>query len=479
MPITSLCYIVLSVVSIFIFYLLNPKYRLLFLAILSSVFIASYSYVLLGYILIYSVINYYLGILIHVSRFKKALFRIGIIINLSQLLILRYASFAIDPIFEAINSTIVISKLSEIIVPLGISYFSLQAIGYLINIKMGWEKPEKCFLNFLLYIIFFPKFISGPVERSNHFLPQLKTAKEFDEERVAAGIRIMLFGLFKKIAIANQLAPFITNSYQNINSTEASYLWILVLLQPLYLYFDFSGYTDIAIGFSKTLGIDLLPNFNKPFFSENMSIFWKRFHISLSSWFNDYIFKQTSFKRRRWGVYASAYAVFLTFFMFGIWHGAGWNFMILGLLQALAINYEFFSRKWRIVLFSKMPAFLRTNLSRLITYCFYAGSLVFFFSPDIQTSLNLFSRLLPVTGSLSSILLVIRVIPLSAIILLVLYLLIEYLSCDFLAVYIKIKSFWEGGKFMNKLFRWSVYFTMISMLIVLGSEVQQFIYAQF
>ena len=128
-------------------------------------------------------------------------------------------------------------------------------------------------------------------------------------------------------------------------------LWILLLLVPIYLYFDFSGYTDIAIGFAKVFGIDLLPNFNRPFFSENMTSFWRRFHMSLSLWFNDYIFKQTSFRYRKWGIFASVFAVFITWMLFGIWHGAGWIFMLLGFLQAVAIYYEVFTRKIRFKFF--------------------------------------------------------------------------------------------------------------------------------
>ena len=204
--------------------------------------------------------------------------------------------FRSDPVFEALNSTIAVSKLSEIIVPLGISYFTLQGIGYLINVKMGWEKPEKNFLIFLLYIIFYPKFLSGPVERSNHILPQLKQLTGFNDQQVSDGLRLALIGFFKKVAIANQIAPYTVGSYENINFADGSTSWLIFIIQPLYLYFDFSGYTDMARGVAKTFGIELLPNFNRPFFADNVTNFWKRFHISLSSWFNDYVFKQTSFK---------------------------------------------------------------------------------------------------------------------------------------------------------------------------------------
>ena len=130
---------------------------------------------------------------------------------------------------------------------------------------MGWENPEKDFLSFLLYITFFPKFLSGPLERSNHFLPQIKAEKTFEGHQVSEGMKIALIGFFKKIAIANQIAPYVLSTFNDLNSANGPWLWIMFFIFPLYLYFDFSGYTDIAIGISKTLGIDLLPNFNRPF----------------------------------------------------------------------------------------------------------------------------------------------------------------------------------------------------------------------
>jgi len=269
----------------------------------------------------------------------------------------------------------------------------MQGIGYLVNVKMGWEKPETRFPDFFLYIAFYPKFLSGPIERSNHFLPQLKVNKVFNEENVSAGLKIALWGFFKKAVIANQLATTVVSAYSGIDNAGGLNVLLVVLVQPLYLYFDFSGYTDIAIGFAKTLGINLLPNFNKPFLSENITTLWRRMHMSLSLWFNDYVFKQTSFRLRKWGKYAPVFAVFITFTLFGIWHGAGWTFMIMGFLQALAINYEFFTKKWRVRLFSKMPGSLRIWTGRIFTYLFFGFSHIFFFSPDIKTAFTAFSKL--------------------------------------------------------------------------------------
>lgn len=479
MEITSFKFVFLTIVSFFVFYLLPARYRIGFLVLLSCAFIASLSVFLLIYVLFYALINYYIGLKIPGSDHKLALFRTGLIINISQIVVLKYASFTIDPVIHLFNGNLNVSTLAKIIIPVGISFFTLQGIGYLVNIKMGWEKPEKNFRDFLLYISFFPKFISGPVERSNHFLPQIKAITIFDEQRIISGLRIALFGLFKKVAIANQLAPFVTTTYANLNSTDGSSLWILFFIQPLYLYFDFSGYTDIAIGLSRTFGIELLPNFDRPFLSQNVSTFWKRFHMSLSSWFNDYVFKQTMFKYRRWGIHSSTFAVFVTFLFFGIWHGAGWNFLILGLLQAIAINFEYFTKKFRLRIFSAFPEVIRVWIGRLITYIFYAGSLIFFFSDDLSSVFIFVSGLFKFSASGFILENILKAIPLSVLVFTLIFFLFELIKTDFNYTFNRIESYWFLDRRMNRIFRWAIYSSIISILFVLNNNVHQFIYSQF
>lgn len=477
MNIISLEFAVLSVASIIMFYLLPGRFRVLFLTALSCAFIALMSYPGLIYVSFYAIVNYFLGLRIAESQNRLVPYRVGIIFNLLQLVLLRYSSFAIDPAFKVLGSTLQASLLSEIIIPIGISYFTLQGIGYLINVKMGWEKPERNFMDFFLYIVFYPKFLSGPIERSNHFLPQLKKRGLFDDSKVSLGLRIALFGFFKKIAIANQLAPFVTETYSNLSLADGSSLWLVLILQPVYLYFDFSGYTDIAIGFAKAFGIELLPNFNRPFFSENVTTFWKRFHMSLSLWFNDYIFRQTSFRRRKWGIFASTYAVFVTFTLFGIWHGAGWNFMILGLLQALAINYEFFTRKIRLRLFSLTGDFFRVWAGRTATFLFYAVSLVFFFSPDIESTGLFFSKLFTYDRSILDI--IIQKIPFSSIAFIIILFFTEYIQNDGKLMKEKLDLLWSGEGRKQVIIRWLIYAFTLTAILVLGNKAQQFIYTQF
>lgn len=480
MEIVSLKFAILSVVSIFIYYLLDHKYRAGFLAVLSCGFIASFSYILLIYIIIYALVNYFVGLYLPGLKHKKALFTLGIIFNLTQLIVLRYASFTIDPLFHLCNCNVHVANLYRIFLPIGISYFTLQGIGYLINLKMGWEKPEKQFIPFLLYIIFYPKFLSGPIERSNHFLPQLRSKIEFVEDNVVDGLKIAAFGLFKKAAIADQMALLINSTYANLDKADTSTLWIVLLLQPLYLYFDFSGYTDMAIGLAKTFGIEILPNFNKPFLSQNVTTFWKRFHMSLSSWFNDYVFRQLSFKYRKWGINASVFAMFITWTLFGIWHGAGWNFMFLGVLQAIVLTYEFFTKAWRTKMGNSVPGLLNIWSGRILTYLFYGISLVFFFSPDMSSVSVFFSSLFESGRTFSplnpgQVLALVMSLGFGLI-----FMILEIVQNDFRKVDGAIMSFWNGFDRKHKFFRWVIYFLVVVIIFFSAAEGKaEFVYFRF
>jgi alginate O-acetyltransferase complex protein AlgI len=473
MEITSITLVFSVIISLFVFYLIPGKLRIIFLVVISSLFIASYSLGLMTYVWGYGLVNYLFGIYLFKVKQKKKFLWIGIVFNLLQLILLKYHTFLFDPVFKVagLNSSF-FTQLTDIIVPIGVSFFTLQGIGYLINISKGWEKPETNFFHFLLYIIFFPKFLSGPIERSNQFLPQLKNNFRFDDNHVTNGLWIALFGFFKKIVVANQLGLLVNAAYRNIEHSSSLSLWVILFLQPFYLYFDFSAYTDIAIGFSKAFGINLSQNFKRPFFAENISTFWRRFHMSLTNWFNDYVFRQVSFKLRKWGIYASVFAVFVTFTLFGIWHGAGWNFMALGFIQAVAINYEFFTKKYRIHLFSKVPDLTRIWISRLITFCFFSGSLVFFFSPNLHTTFMYFSQLF---SNFQPFDLHFTKSSMFAIFLLLILIIIELLNNDYLEKYNKIL----GSLIQKRWLRISVYYVLIVLIIkYLGGD-EVFIYQMF
>lgn len=477
MEITSVYFGLLTVISVLIYYRVEHKFRALLLTILSGAFIATYSFNLLLYVIGYSLFNFYIGIKIHEPHNRKLYFNAGIFINILQLALFKYVSFTIGPILHVLNITYDISLISGIIIPVGLSFFTLQGIGYLINIKMGWEKPEKSFVLFFLYIAFFPRFLSGPIDRSNFFLPQLRVNQVFDEKKIIEGLRLVLFGLFKKLAIANQLALVVNDSYYSLNSYDDNSIWVTFIIQPLYLYFDFSGYTDIARGVAWTLGIRLRPNFRQPFMSVNISEFWKRFHISLGSWFQDYVFTRTLFKVRKWRLNPNFVALFLTWMLFGIWHGAGWNFMLLGLLQTIAIYYEYSTKKWRARLFSKLPDFYNRWIGRILTYFFYSISLVFFFATNTSSTLNFFLGLNFRSESLGSNIRVEEFI--LTMIFAICFLVFEVIKNDYCITYTKIEALWFGNTNRNRIFRWTIYFILVTFVIIFSSNGQEFLYFKF
>lgn len=477
MEITSFIFILFSALAIFAYYLLKQKYRVLFLTLLSCGFIATYSHTLLLYVLVYTLINYFIGILLPRSKRKKSLFIFGIVINITQLVLLKYVSFTIGPLFQLLNISWDASAISRLIIPVGVSYFILQGIGYLMNVNLGWEKPERNLLHFLLYNVFFPRFISGPIDRSNRFLPQLREKQAFSKENLTEAFRLVLFGLVKKVVIANQLSTIVFGSFDTANSSESYHLLIAMLAQPLYLYFDFSGYTDIAIGIAKGFGINIPMNFNRPFLAENMTNFWKRFHASLSSWFNDYIFMRTMFKYRKLKQTATTIALFVSWILFGIWHGAGWNFMFLGVLQALAVYYEFRTKRRRFKAFSKLPVFYAKWIGRICTYFFYSFSLVFFFAPDLRSAFLFFARMpqsggpLPESMSDPKFLLVLVFI--------VIVMILEIIKEDFDKASNKFELAWNGQRWVNVGFRWMMYYVMIVLIMMYNTQNMEFVYVQF
>lgn len=377
-------------ITVIIYYLLPARHRWIVLFTGSVLYIGHYSKAFLISASIYTIINYGLGIILgnlQNEKIRKNIYIVSLVINIGQLVFYKYINFLIDNLNE-VASLFGESNFQfiDILVPIGISYYTFQCIGYLVNIYRKIEKPEKHLGYFFIYNMFFPKFLSGPIERSEKFLPQIRSPKPLAPETFRLGLKLIAFGLFKKMVIAERLSIIVNNVYGNLDDYTGFALIVVMLIQAIYIYTDFSGYTDIALGIANLFGISLTDNFNRPFLSKSISEFWRRWHMSLSMWCNDYIFKTIIFKRRRWGKTAAVYGVFVTFFIIGIWHGAKWTFIVLGLLQGIAINYEFFTKRKRLQVGAKLPLWLNKSLSRLFTYIFFGFSLIFFFSHSIQDS---------------------------------------------------------------------------------------------
>ena len=380
-----------------LFFLLPHKFRWLHLLVASCVF---YMYLIPVYILILLftiIIDYIAGIVIEnaTGGKRKAFLVLSLVANIGILAFFKYYNFFaenINALFHAAHSTASIDLL-KIVLPIGLSFHTFQAMSYTIEIYRGEQKAEKHFGIYALYVMFYPQLVAGPIERPQNILHQFHERKHFNYEEAKEGMKMILWGFFKKLVIADRLAVIVNNVYQEPAKFQGLPLAIAIVFFSFQLYCDFSGYSDIALGTAKVMGYDLMNNFNRPFASKSITELWRRWHISLSTWFNDYLFTPTITALRDWGKTAIAFGILLTFFLCGFWHGAAWKFVIFGLLQGIAIVFEFYTRKKRKKLFGKLPDKINGWLSILLTFSYFACTCVFFRARDVKEAFYILSHL--------------------------------------------------------------------------------------
>ena len=330
----SIIYFIFLGTSLLIYYLLPVRFRKVFLIFTSAVF---YMYVKVSYIVLISFIiiaNYLLGIQIQNSlnrNRKKFLLDISLLINLGILIFFKYWNFLISNIFDFLgfihfNKTADIPFV-DVLLPIGLSYYIFQTIGYTLDVYRGSIKAEKRISDFSLFILFFPKLLVGPIERAKHFLPQLKNQIYFNKLNITEGLKLIAWGLFKKLVVADRISIYHTVVINSSEYQSGETILLACILYTFQVYADFSGYTDIAIGSARMFGFDLIENFKRPLLAKSVSDFWRRWHISLSSWVNDYIFNPFVLKNRNWGNWGVFYGLLISFIVIGIWHGAAWNYV--------------------------------------------------------------------------------------------------------------------------------------------------------
>lgn len=402
---TSIEYFIFLVVVLFLYYLTPLRYRNHFLALASMLFYMnlklSYGLIILAIILS----NYFIGPEIWKAQNKKLKTRylyLSLLVNIGILVYFKYWNFLVDnislfPTFLEFKSNYF---LTEIILPLGLSYYIFQTIGYILDIYRGSIKPEKDFIKFSLFTLFFPKLLVGPIERAKNILPQLSEDHLFNNVNIVEGSKIILWGLYKKIVVADRISLYVDAVYSNLPQHNSSSFLFATFLYPIQVYADFSGYTDIAIGTARLFGINLMDNFKQPLFARNVSDFWRRWHISLSSWVNDYIYYPILFKRREWGNIGVFYAVFVSFIIIGIWHGASWNYIVFGVIQAIAIIFEFITRKTRKKISGTIHAYVYNSFSIFFTFLFFAFSLIIFRTTTLSGMLDVVNAIKAGPGKL-------------------------------------------------------------------------------
>ena len=256
--------------------------------------------------------------------------------------------------------------------PLGLSFYTFQALAYLIDIYWEEEEPEDDFSDFLLYMLMFMKFLSGPIERGTDMLPQLKQGKPFNYSLVVRGMKLVAWGMFLKLVIADRIAPSMDMVLDNVRGSSGMQLLVATLVYPIQLYADFAGYTAMAIGFGRMLGFGFHPNFNRPFVSQTTGELWRRWHMTLSYWVRDYVFVPLNASLRRFGRIGIYVALLVTFVAIGVWHGAGWTFACYGLFQGIVIIYETVAKRQRV------GDKVWQTVMIVRTYLLFALSLLFF-----------------------------------------------------------------------------------------------------
>jgi alginate O-acetyltransferase complex protein AlgI len=327
------------VVTLWFFRLKNQQGRIWLLLIASCYFymsfIPQYIYILGGTI----VIDYFAGQLIERSEgwARKNWLVVSLIANVGILAVFKYYNFFIDNIYTGTRffGKPISLPLLKMALPIGLSFHTFQAMSYTIEVYRGKQQAEKNFVTYALYVMFYPQLVAGPIERPQNVLPQLKEFRPYNWDNVKEGIVRMLWGFFKKVVIADRLAMVVDRTFGHTMESSSLALAVGAIFYSFQIYCDFSGYSDIALGAARVMNIKLMENFDQPYLSRNITNFWSRWHISLSSWFRDYVYIPLGGNRK--GEARRKANVFVVFLLSGLWHGANWTFIVWGALHGLLV----------------------------------------------------------------------------------------------------------------------------------------------
>ncbi|MBL6962864.1 MAG: MBOAT family protein [Bacteroidetes bacterium] len=475
------------------FFTLPQRSRWLLLLVASYVFYMFWmpSYALLLFL---STSTVYLTALlmagIHEKKKRKKYLWISVLVNLGLLFFFKYFNLFSDSVIGlfSILGLHLNSPTLSILLPVGISFYTFQALGYSFEVYHGRQKAEAHFGHFALFVSFFPQLVAGPIERSKNLLPQIKSLDaQFEYNRVSSGLKLILWGFFKKVVVADNLGILVNEIYDHPDLYGGLSFAIASILFGFQIYCDFAGYSDIAIGTARIMGVRLMLNFRTPFFSTSVSDFWKRWHISLSTWLRDYLFLPLAWtfskklKKDKYGLLKSnsiiyISAILLTFALTGLWHGAQWTFVLWGLIHALYLLLEFFTKKHRKKLLSFFGISKKSYgikfLSILFTFSLVSFAWIFFRAGSVSEAFHIVSKIFShweyniyplldkgfyVLGGLFSLLLLFIV-----------------------ELFMKNKPFEELFLNRPRFIRWSFYYLLLTLIIFMGyfGDVE-FIYFQF
>lgn len=363
-----------------------------FLLAVSYFFYGWWDYRFLGLIFLSSFIDYICGHYIYHSKTtikKRFLFAISLASNLGILFFFKYYGFFAKELVSLMGQLGYTANIQtlNIILPVGISFYTFQTLSYTIDIYRGRLEPTKDFVAFFAFVSFFPQLVAGPIERAKHLLPQFSQKKEFNYLMASDGFRYMLWGFFAKIAVADSVAPIVDKIFANYETFNAGTLALGAILFSVQIYGDFAGYSNIAIGTAKIFGFELMQNFNNPYFSSNIREFWSRWHISLSTWFRDYVYIPlggNKCSRIRNGLNAMA-----TFIISGLWHGANWTFVAWGTIHGFVY---IFSKPFTLK-HAETNSKMTKLVSIILTFTVVCFAFIFFRASSISQALQFIARI--------------------------------------------------------------------------------------
>jgi len=378
----------------------NIKYQNVLLLVSSYVFYGWWNWKFLGLLLLSTLIDYSFGFWVAEGpqRKRKLFLVLSILNNLLVLCIFKYYNFFIQETQHLLAHAgwQIHPYLIKVLLPVGISFYTFHGMSYVIDIYRGNFKPVKSFVDYAVFVSFFPLLVAGPIERATHLIPQIQRPRVFQYEQAVQGMRLMLWGFFKKMVIANTLAPIVDQIFSNYSHYSGSTLVLGAIYFSFQIYGDFSGYTDIALGVAKLFGFELLTNFKFPYFSRDIAEFWRRWHISLSSWFRDYVYIPLGGSKV--GKLTAIRNTFIIFLLSGFWHGANWTYIVwggihaLGFLPLLLLGVNRRHSKEIVAADRRLPNF-RELISVTATFVFVTLAWIFFRADTIGTAVGYLSAM--------------------------------------------------------------------------------------
>lgn len=443
------------------------------LLVASYIFYGMWDWRFLSLIFASSIVDYYVGLKLPKTagkRRKNILLSLSVVWNLGVLFIFKYYNFFIEgftDLFALSTEDYMYSSLN-VILPVGLSFYTFQTLSYSIDVYRNRFKPTTNLLNFLCFVSFFPQLVAGPIERARNLLPQFERERNFNLENTKDGLRQILWGLFKKVVVADNAALVVNTIYaspEDYGSLSLLYASALFFFQ---IYCDFSGYSDIAIGTAKLFGFRLSKNFNIPYLSRSVAEFWQRWHITLTKWFTDYVYGPIARKKK--GYLTRTFALFVSMGLIGLWHGANWTFIVFGVFQAVTISIERIPVRinGKVVNINYYLTKMPLGITVVYSFALIMTSCIFFRSLDLDMAFFIIDRIVSfVPSEPFSLEIGLRVLFIPLLIV------IEYLTHK------QDHPFQLIDKKTGRLIRWSIYYIFIFFIFRYAGPKEEFIYFQF